>query len=92
MCDPEIGCPVIAHSASQFKTATLRTRFAGQVGDHVLEVAGLHGFRHVVLGLFDTFVGHFGRDDHDADLIGMFFDERRVHSRMNPSGARSSRD
>ncbi len=60
---------------STFDMAKLVPSFAGQVGDHVLQVAGLHGFRHVVFCLFDALVSHFDRDDYDAELIGMFFDE-----------------
>ena len=49
----------------------LSSPFAREIGDHVLEVAGLHGFFHVALRLLDPFVGDFQRDVGRPDLLGM---------------------
>ena len=48
---------------------------AGEVGNHVLQVAGFHGIGHVAFRLLDSLSRHFQGDDRRTDLIGMFFNQ-----------------
>ena len=49
----------------------LSASFSGEVGNHVLEIAGLHRFGHIFLCLLDPFIGDLNRDQGRADFLGM---------------------